>query len=1400
MNTISSRSILPLGLLRSAALIGAGALTVTGMVSITPAAHADEPEAPVTNWAAAANGGTVEVSGTEVAGKWTGDKLIDGVINPTADKSEQSRWSSNTSDNAWARVSFTQPHKLHHINLWMEAACPKKWDLSVSEDGKEFVKIASSDAQQCPEGTDPLKEVITIPEAQKNTSVRAIKLQVRERTPFNGVKYGASLWELEAFDGVQPVEPSVPQTGKAGSSLVPKPVSLTVSEGDTGFTITPNVQIVASSDLENEANLLATTLRNSTGYKVPVVSKSEATSGLIRLAKGTVEGSDDDEAYSLVSTKSGITITGVGAHGVFNGSMTLLQLLPGFVHMNTPVVKDWVVPAVTVRDWPRYAYRGMMLDIARSFVPKDDIKKLINTLSQYKVSALHLHLSDDQGWRIEITNDGKVDGDPIDYTQLTEVSGKTAMLPHNQQASQELGRTGFLTQADYREIQEYATQRHVMIIPEIDLPGHTNAALHAIPQLNIPGSSHEGTEQEPTAPANGTGAVGYSYLHPQADITMTFISHVLGQISDMTTGPYIHIGGDEPHALTAKYNNEVYNHFLGQVMNIVRGLGKTPIGWNEIAQADSITAGDVMHYWTGRSDATRAAVQNHGAKVLLSKESSSYLDQKYTSKTPLALNWACRGNCDFRTYYNWDPRRFINLESDESITGTETPLWSETVRGIDQAEFLIFNRVLSHAEIGWTPQNMRDVKDFADRISQIGVDLNATGSNFYDGTDGEWGYDVAGVRSSAVSTEDEFQLGYLSAPGTKVDADGLRVQTDTVNDDDGVSHSLVGDSGLQVMVDWGDGTVVQPATITSTLERSKYNASGMYVLTAHHRFATAGEHTVTLTAGDQSAKAIVNIDANSSATAPLYTPWASTGQASVSLGQSVAKPLDRVELNVKDFAPNSLVELFLGETKIGEVRPDADGTRTDYVLIPAGTEPGAYPVRAVYGNREAETTIAIWAPPIQGGYVKSEVTGLTVHSFDSQEVTGEQAPNGFAKAAIDGNADTFWHTKWSAGSDHFPHFIALNLNKKCEVSGLEYTPRQDSENTRLKDYEIYVSNDGGAWGKPVATGSFDASTSPKYVAFDAVSANYVKLVGRNAQNGREFGGAGEIRIDGDCGDMKDFVATVGEDDNIVTLTEPEAEKATVVAETGSEVKINITGIARDGQATLWVGDAHELVAQNDVVAGKDAILTFVAKSDWDKKEFELITPKNRRYFVLHVTNPQDPSEPGGEPTPENPDENSDSPHSDTISAKPPYVDSAAIEKVLKTGELTLSGEYTVRRGETASIKFVGLAPQKDAQVYLYSTPTMLPGLKADVDGKANNYLVRTDQKTELGAHYVVAVSTVEGKQPLSVVKLNVVGTLQPEVTQGAVELSHTGSNILGLLVCAMALFGAGVAVLQLRRN
>jgi hexosaminidase len=484
-------------------------------------------------------------------------------------------------------------------------------------------------------------------------------------------------------------------------ALVPLPAAITLDErgpfvvtADAAIRITP-----ATDELLRIGRMLAEIIGTSVADAPPPVLVA-ATGGaepksILLTLRPTPPAVDD--SYELTVTPDMVTIvSGTGA-GLFYGVQTLRQLLPPFLEFRA--VRNAPVRPVTVRslhivDRPRFAWRGAMLDVARHFLTVGDVKRYIDLMTLYKLNRLHLHLADDQGWRIEIAA----------WPNLTTHGGSTQVGG---------GRGGFYTQREYRELVDYAADRFVTVVPEIDMPGHTNAALASYPQLNCDGQ----------APPLYTGIkVGFSALCVDTELTYTFLDDVIRELAAATPGPFIHIGGDEVKTLTAVQ----YASFIDRVHAIVRTHGKQMIGWDEIAAAATLDATTVVQYW--HPDASPATVLARGARVVLSPANRMYLDMKYDARTPIGLTWA--GLIDTRDAYDWDPAG-LSGASNAAILGLEAPLWSETIMSIRDAEFLAFPRLAAIAEVAWSPAGARRWEEFKGRLAAHALRWSALGVNFY---------------------------------------------------------------------------------------------------------------------------------------------------------------------------------------------------------------------------------------------------------------------------------------------------------------------------------------------------------------------------------------------------------------------------------------------------------------------------------------------------------------------------------------------------------------------------------------------------------------------------------------------------------------------------------------------
>lgn len=499
-------------------------------------------------------------------------------------------------------------------------------------------------------------------------------------------------------------------------TLIPRPSHVELLDSPA-FTLAPNARIVASDPAVPVAEQLASLLRRGTGFELPIAEDTLPGDILLELVEMFDGG---PEAYSLAVTEDAIRLTASTDAGLFNGVQTLRQLFPAYVEGTEPGADGtWVIPAVDIADAPRFAYRGLMLDVARNFFTVEEVKEQIDVMTQFKLNALHLHLTDDQAWRIEIrTPDENPSG--LDYANLTATGGQGAVeVPTAVPAR---GNSGFYTQQDFRDIQAYAASKNVLVVPEIDLPGHVNAALAAIPQLNPDGQAK---------PMSTTAEVGWSTLSTDLPTTYEFVREVLGQLADITVGPYLHIGGDEAH-VTA---HDDYVTMVQQFVRIAASTGKAVVGWNEFAAVE-LPEGAVIQYWYGNMETTVRQAENSGAPVIMSPAANTYLDQKYDPGSPVGLSWVEGGPFTWSEYYNWDPAQ--GGLQDQQILGVEGPLWSETVRNNKQAQWLLYPRALSLAEVAWSGQEVRNAGDFRRRLGALGERLTRQGVVFQEAPDVEW--------------------------------------------------------------------------------------------------------------------------------------------------------------------------------------------------------------------------------------------------------------------------------------------------------------------------------------------------------------------------------------------------------------------------------------------------------------------------------------------------------------------------------------------------------------------------------------------------------------------------------------------------------------------------------------
>jgi hexosaminidase len=484
--------------------------------------------------------------------------------------------------------------------------------------------------------------------------------------------------------------------------VIPAPASVRpVPAAD--FTIGPDTAICAgpraeqsgaeqSAAEQSAAEQLAAVLRAATGHPLPV----RPGEGEIKLLLDEA-GDHGDEGYAIIVAADGVTVQAAAPAGVFWAAQTLRQLLP---------LGGSVLPGGQIVDRPRFAYRGTMLDVARHFCSVDEVKGYVDAIVQFKVNHLHLHLTDDQGWRLEI------DGWP----RLTEVGGGAG-------TGVDGASPGFYTRAEYADLVAYAAERFVTIVPEIDMPGHVNAAQVAYPELTADGiAATPRTDHE----------VGYSSLVADKEETYAFVEDVIREVAALTPGPYLHIGGDEAQATTA----DDYRTFMTRVLPLVAKYGKRAVGWHEMAVVE-LPETAVPQFWRIEAtdeDVARAAA--NGSKVIMSPADRTYLDMKYTPDSPLGLDWA--GLIDVERAYGWDPATRLPGVDEEALLGVESALWSETLRNLDDVMTMTFPRLPAIAEIGWSPRDTHDWASFRRRLAAFGPRWAAQGIAFHRSPDIDW--------------------------------------------------------------------------------------------------------------------------------------------------------------------------------------------------------------------------------------------------------------------------------------------------------------------------------------------------------------------------------------------------------------------------------------------------------------------------------------------------------------------------------------------------------------------------------------------------------------------------------------------------------------------------------------
>ncbi|GHG20925.1 MULTISPECIES: family 20 glycosylhydrolase [Amycolatopsis] len=493
--------------------------------------------------------------------------------------------------------------------------------------------------------------------------------------------------------------------------VVPAPVSVQPANGVT-FELRPWSVLSYDPRLPRArqvADGFAAQLRPATGFPLPVVP---AVPGLtppgisLQLGGGEQLGG---EGYRLDIGADSVRIKANRAEGLYHGVQTVRQLLPAKAERTSVQPGPWPLPGGSVTDYPRYAYRSAMLDVARHFWTVPEVKKYIDDIARYKLNYLHLHLTDDQGWRLAING----------WPRLTSVGGATGVGGE---------RGGYFTQDDYRAIVAYADAHFMTVIPEIEGPSHANAARSSYAELNCDG----------VAPPVFTDIYGspYSTLCLGKEITYRFLDDVIRQVAALTPGPYLNIGGDEAKDVP----KDQYRAYVQRVQAIVAKYGKKLIGWQELTGSADPARTTAQIWFPEEADSPAIAdASRHGAKLIMSPAEHAYLDMKYDEDNPgypVGQFWA--GFIEVRDAYEWDPETVIPGIDVRSVIGVSAPLFTELVFERPDVDVLAFPRLPAIAELGWSPAAAHDWNSFRDRLAAQGPHWDLTGVGYYRSPQIDW--------------------------------------------------------------------------------------------------------------------------------------------------------------------------------------------------------------------------------------------------------------------------------------------------------------------------------------------------------------------------------------------------------------------------------------------------------------------------------------------------------------------------------------------------------------------------------------------------------------------------------------------------------------------------------------
>lgn len=513
--------------------------------------------------------------------------------------------------------------------------------------------------------------------------------------------------------------------------IIPEPVSMRVKDG----TFQLNRQTVIAADtsqpgIKNVALQLKKALDSATGYELAIDTDAESlTDNTISLAiDADTSAYGNEEGYFLSVSDKSVQMEAPTPHGLFYGMQSLLQLFPPQIYQTdytlVPQNTNWTIPAVEIEDYPRFKYRGMHLDVCRHFFPVKFVKRYIDLLAMNKMNRFHWHLTDDQGWRIQIKQ----------YPKLTSIGAwrdSTLVGHYGSDIYNHERYGGYYTQEEIREVVSYAKKKYVTVIPEIEMPGHASAAITSYPELGC-----SNIKRHKVQPTWGV----FEDIYCPSEQTFTFLENVLTEVMDLFPSKYIHIGGDEAPKTAwensglaqqvmkrenLKNEQELQSYFIQRIEKFLNAHGRDIIGWDEILEGGLAPNATVMS-WRGTEGGIEAAKQHHD--VIMTPGSYCYLDhyQADPQTEPLAIG----GFTSLKKVYSYEPvPDELNENESQYILGAQANVWTEYINSGEKVEYMAYPRAAALAEVTWSPKQKRNWTGFWRRLQTEFKRLDILGVN-----------------------------------------------------------------------------------------------------------------------------------------------------------------------------------------------------------------------------------------------------------------------------------------------------------------------------------------------------------------------------------------------------------------------------------------------------------------------------------------------------------------------------------------------------------------------------------------------------------------------------------------------------------------------------------------------